>query len=66
MCENAHKWNGETPVVDGSRHEVQFPELVNRPCDCGRMIWAGEQQCSCPGDKKWEALIAPNPNYIPS
>lgn len=64
-CQYIHKWDGNVPVVDGTKHEVQFPHLVNRPCDCGRMIWVGESLCGCT-DKRWEAVVNPNPNYIPS
>lgn len=59
-CELQHEWNGERPKVNPDKHEIQFPELYGKQCDCGQVIWF-EELCGC-AIKKWEARPLPNPN----
>lgn len=53
-CKNFHQWNGIVPVIKGEIHSIQYPDLINKPCDCGRMIW-DEGMCNCPMVQHWEA-----------
>ena len=58
-CRNGHRWDGEILKVDSSIHEVQFPQYIGKPCDCGKLIYESEGMCSCPGKKKWESKMIP-------
>ncbi len=58
-CVGGHKWNGQpSPEVNPDIHEVQYPELQNAPCDCGRLLRV-EKICSC-GTPKWEVKLVIN------
>lgn len=60
-CLHGHTWDNKTPSIDPSIHKVQHPELINKPCDCRRILY-GEELCGC-HFKKWEIKNLPNPNY---
>lgn len=60
-CSESSTWNMVIPVIDPEKHEVQYPELMGKPCDCRKFIWH-EELCGC-SIKKWEAKLLPNPNY---
>ncbi len=59
-CSEGHTWDMEIPIVSPSVHQVQYPELMNKPCDCGMLIW-NEELCGC-AIKQWEYKPLPNPN----
>ena len=57
-CKLGHSWNGVVPEVDPSIHEIQHPELINTPCDCGKALY-DEKLCGC-SIKKWEVKLKEN------
>lgn len=62
-CNQYHRIDDKVPSVDGSRHEVQNPQLIGMTCDCKKLIYS-EGECGCPGtDNRWEIKWQPNPNY---
>ena len=53
-CRNGHTWNGVIPTIDPSKHYVQNPDIIGKPCDCGRVI-VQEGLCGCSREpKEWE------------
>lgn len=62
-CMEGHEWDGKklSQLIDPSRHEVQFPQYIGKPCLCQRLIW-NEELCGC-AFKKWEGKPLPNPKY---
>jgi hypothetical protein len=56
-CRVEHTWNGIAPHVDTNRYEPQFPELWNKPCDCGKVKILQESGCGCEGGNKWQLVI---------
>ena len=60
-CMEGHRFNKTLPDVNPELHQVQFPKLMGKPCDCGRTIWH-EELCGC-AIKKWERKLLPNTNY---
>jgi hypothetical protein len=62
LCMEGHCFNGVRPTVNASIMSVQHPELINKPCDCKRLIYT-EGECYCPSNKVWEIHWQPNPKY---
>lgn len=61
LCNPVHKWNGEIIVVDAAKQEVQYPGIVGKPCDCGKMLW-DEGMCGPCGQKTWGSKPIENMN----
>jgi hypothetical protein len=61
-CFLQHTWDGKVLTVNGDLHQVQHPQYIGKPCDCGKFIW-NEGLCGCPGRKHWEAKMIENENY---
>lgn len=61
-CYPVHKWGGAIIVVDEQRMEVQYPQLVGAPCDCGRFVWH-EEECGCIANRHWGAKPKENINH---
>lgn len=61
-CNQYHMIDGKIPTVNGEIHEVQNPDLIGRFCDCKKCYFT-EQICACPGNKHWQIVWKPNPNY---
>lgn len=62
-CFLQHAWGEKVLSVNSDVHEVQHPEHIGKPCDCGKFLW-NEGMCGCPGQKHWEAKMVENPNYV--
>ncbi len=54
ICSPYHRWNNERPVVNKDILEVQHPELIGVPCDCGRILY-DEGPCGCSKDE-WRVI----------
>lgn len=54
-CQYGHKINGEFPVVDSTKFEVQNPELIGKECDCNRFVYDEGLCPTCSGDK-WKII----------
>lgn len=53
-CAYFHTWNNERPIVDRHRLEIQHPELIGIPCDCGRVTY-DEAPCGC-SREEWRVV----------
>lgn len=53
-CTYFHTWNNERPTVDPRRLEIQHPELIGLPCDCGRVTY-DEEPCGC-SREEWRVV----------
>lgn len=60
-CSESHTFDMVIPKVDPSIHSIQNPNLIGRPCDCGKLLY-NEKLCGC-GVQQWEIEYLPNPNY---
>lgn len=58
-CAHGHVINGEVPVLDPTKFEVQFPELIGKACDCKKLIYDEAKCPSCNGEK-WRIVWKEN------
>lgn len=62
VCLGMHTINGEVPTVDPKKIQIQNEDLIEKPCDCGKLLY-NEGRCHCPNKREWEIRWEPNPNY---
>lgn len=62
-CRIGHQWNGVKPEIKESLMQDQYPDLHNKPCDCGRVLFT-EEACGCPHNRYWEIVLIENPNFV--
>jgi len=60
-CWPVHKWGGAIIVINAEVMEVQYPQLVGAPCDCGKFTWH-EESCGCAGNPYWASKPKENTN----
>lgn len=61
-CRNGHEWKGIYPVINPEIWEIQYPELIGKPCDCNKCLY-GEGMCGCDElSKHWEIRLTENTN----
>jgi hypothetical protein len=60
-CRFEHQWRGIVPIVNPEIHQIQNTYLIDKPCDCGKLVYS-ESLCGC-AIKKWEIKYNDNPDY---
>jgi len=58
-CAHGHVINGQIPTVDQTKFEVQYPDLIGKVCDCGKLKYFEEKCNTCTGDK-WKIVWKEN------
>ena len=60
-CSEGHTWDMVIPNVIETVHSIQNNNLIEKPCDCSKLLY-NEKLCGC-GVQKWEIEYLQNPNY---
>lgn len=58
-CAHGHVIDGVIPTVDPLVFSVQYPDLVGKVCDCGKLKYFEEKCLTCNGDK-WKIVWKEN------
>jgi hypothetical protein len=61
-CRHGHVLNGQVPLVDETKFELQYPQYVGQVCDCGRFVYTENKCPTCSGDK-WRIVWVDKSQY---
>lgn len=61
FCHPVHVIDGVEPWLDDQKFEVQHPNLIGKPCDCGRLTYSENKCNTCSGDR-WRIVWLENTN----